>query len=177
MKTLLITLLSLTMLSSTVTNNSIHQFKIKLLDSDKVLDLSQYKGKKILLVNVASKCGYTSQYKDLQALSEQYKGKLVVIGLPCNQFMGQEPGTEEEIGAFCQKNYGVTFPITTKVDVKGKDQHPIYQFLTSKASNQVGDFTVSWNFNKFLVDENGKLIAHFASSVKPLDSDITKLLK
>lgn len=177
MKTLLITLLSLTMLSTTVSNNSLHQFKIKLLHSDEVLDFSSFKGKKILLVNVASKCGYTSQYADLQALSEQYKSKLVVVGLPCNQFMGQEPGTEEEIGAFCQKNYGVTFPITTKIDVKGKNQHPIYNFLTTKSSNQLSDFTVSWNFNKFLVDENGKLIAHFPSSVKPLDKEITNFLK
>ncbi len=174
---LLISIFSFAMITSTVSNNSIHQFKIQLLNSEEVFDLSQFKGKKILLVNVASKCGYTHQYEDLQALSEQYKDKLVVIGFPCNQFLGQEPGSEEEIATFCQKNYGVTFPITTKIDVKGKEQHPIYTFLTSKDQNGLGDFTVSWNFNKFLVDENGKLIAHFDSKVKPLSEEITALLQ
>lgn len=176
MKALLISIFSFAMFTPLVSNNSIHQFKIQLLDSDEVLDLGQFKGKKILFVNVASKCGYTHQYEELQTLSEQYKESLVIIGFPCNQFLGQEPGSEEEIASFCQKNYGVTFPITTKIDVKGKDQHPIYGFLTSKKQNGLGDFTVSWNFNKFLVDENGKLIAHFDSKVKPLNKELTSLL-
>jgi glutathione peroxidase len=124
-------------------------------------------------VNVASKCGYTPQYADLEKLSQTYKDKLVVIGFPCNQFMGQEPGGEDQIAEFCQKNYGVTFPMTTKVDVKGKSQHEIYQWLTQKSLNGKDDYKVSWNFNKFLLDEEGYLIEHFPSGVNPLDEAIT----
>ena len=173
MKILLFVLL-LAIPSTTV--ESIYEFSIEALNSDEEINLSDYKGKKILIVNVASKCGYTYQYEDLQKLYETYQDKLVIIGFPCNQFMGQESGDEITIQEFCRANYGVTFPMTTKIDVKGKDQHPIYKYLTSKSENGLGDFKVGWNFNKFLIDENGKLVAHFDSKVKPLDAEITSLL-
>jgi glutathione peroxidase len=158
-------------------NTSIYDYKIEALNSDEVIDLSAYQGKKMLLVNVASKCGYTPQYEDLQNLYETYQDDLVIIGFPCNQFLFQESGSEEDIAMFCRKNYGVTFPMTTKIKVKGSDKHPIYQWLTSKKLNGVDNYAVSWNFNKFLIDEQGNLIGHFKSSVKPLDEKIVSHLK
>lgn len=155
---------------------TIHKFSIQKLNSDEIIQLSDYKGKKILIVNVASKCGYTPQYEELQKLQDTYQEKLVVIGFPCNQFMNQEAGDEEEIASFCKKNYGVSFPITTKIDVKGKNQHPIYSFLTNQNENGQLNSAVSWNFNKYLLDENGKLIAHFGSGTTPLSKEITDLL-
>ena len=157
-------------------NKSIHDFKIQALDSDELIDFNTFEGKKILIVNVASKCGYTGQYADLEKLYKSYEDQLVIIGLPCNQFLKQEPGSEEEIAQFCSSNYGVTFPMTTKIDVKGKDQHEIYQWLTSKELNGKDDYKVKWNFNKFLIDENGQLIDHFQSKVKPFDEAIVKYL-
>ena len=148
---------------------SIHSFKVKSIDGGQI-DLSKYKGKKIMVVNTASQCGYTPQYASLQKVYSQYKDILVIIGFPCNQFGGQEPGTNAEIVEFCEKNYGVTFPLADKVDVKGADQSSIYQWLTQKAKNGVLDATIGWNFNKFLLDENGKMLAYFPSNVKP-DSD------
>ena len=158
--------------SNIVAAKNFHYFSIPSLDESNTLNMGDYKGKKILVVNVASKCGYTSQYEGLQKLNEQYGDKVQIIGFPCNQFMGQEPGGKEEIAAFCKKNYGVTFPMTTKINVKGSDQHAIYQWLTSKAENQVGDYKVSWNFNKFLIDENGKLITHYSSNVEPMSEEL-----
>jgi glutathione peroxidase len=158
-------------------NSSIHDFSIQALDSDEMINLADYAGKKILIVNVASKCGYTPQYKELQSLYEMYNDKLVIIGFPCNQFMGQEPGNELAIKEFCEKNYGVTFPMTTKIDVSGENQHPIYKWLTEKKRNGVDDYKITWNFNKFLIDENGKLIAYFGTKTKPMDEAITKLLE
>lgn len=175
MKLLLSTLISISMLGATLV--SFHSFSIEGLNKSGKINMKDFAGKKVLIVNVASKCGYTSQYEDLQKLSDKYKEQLVVIGVPCNQFMGQEPGTEEEIVRFCSSTYGVLFPMTTKIDVKGKDQHPLYTWLTNKTENGVGDFTVSWNFNKFLVNEKGELVAHFGSGVKPLSSEITDYLK
>ena len=172
MNFLLILIASLTLTA----NSSIHGFKIRALDSDEIIDFSSYKGKKILLVNVASKCGFTPQYEDLQKLSMQYDDKLVVIGFPCDQFLGQELNTEAEIKNFCTSEFHVTFPMTTVVEVKGENQHPIYEWLTKESLNGKGDFKVSWNFNKFLVDENGKLIEHFPSKVKPMDEAILKYL-
>ncbi len=137
----------------------------------------QYKGKKILIVNTASKCGYTKQYKQLEELYEKYKDKLVVIGFPCNQFLGQEPGTNADIIEFCQKNYGVTFPLSQKIEVKGNQISPIYAWLTEKKQNGVLNASISWNFNKFLLDENGYLLKYFGSSVEPLSSEITKYLE
>lgn len=131
------------------------------------------KGKKVLVVNTASECGYTRQYAQLQELHEQFKDKgLVVIGFPCNDFGGQEPGTEKDIAAFCQKNYGVTFPMMAKVRIKGGDPHPVFQWLTSKEQNGVMDAQVKWNFHKFLIDEEGRLVNALPSGVGPLDEKI-----
>jgi glutathione peroxidase len=149
---------------------------LKLNSSEKIC-LSNYKGKKILLVNVASECGYTKQYADLEKLYLSHKDKLIIIGFPCNQFGGQESGTEADIEKFCSSKYSVTFPLTTKIEVKGDKQHPIYKWLTTKRLNGVNDYSVKWNFNKFLLDENGQLIGYFSSQINPLDSAITNLLK
>ena len=148
--------------------SSIHDLSIPALSGTDTIDLSAYKGKKMLLVNVASKCGYTPQYAGLESLYEAHKDSLVIIGFPCNQFLMQEPGSADEIASFCQINYGVTFPLSAKIDVKGDNQHEIYQWLTQKKLNGVGDYKISWNFNKFLIDENGKLLAYFGSDVEPL---------
>ena len=160
-----------------INNSSIHDYKIKALDSEKVINLADYKGKKILVVNVASKCGYTKQYTDLQKLSVQYDDKLVVLGFPCDQFLGQELDSEAEIKAFCTNEFQVTFPMTTMIEVKGDNQHPIFQWLTQKSMNGIGDYTVGWNFNKFLIDENGQLLEYFPSKVKPMDEEIVKYLR
>jgi glutathione peroxidase len=152
---------------------SIYNISINTLDGKKV-DLNQFKGKKILFVNVASECGFTPQYADLQKLHEQYAEKLVVIGLPCNQFGKQEPGNAMQIQSFCEKNYGVSFIMTEKIDVKGDNQHPIYQWLTSKELNGVASSSVKWNFQKYLVDENGNYIDVFYSITNPLSEKITK---
>ncbi len=153
----------------------LYAVKIQSIEGE-ALDLSTYKGKKILFVNVASECGYTPQYKELQMLQEKYSDKLVVIGVPCNQFGGQEPGTPKEIATFCEKNYGVTFTLTEKVDVKGKEQHPLYQWLTQKSENGMEDSSVKWNFQKYLIDENGNFVTYFKSGVKPMSDEITSLL-
>jgi glutathione peroxidase len=154
---------------TTLSAQSIHGFTVKGIDG-KDIKMSSFKGKKILVVNTASKCGYTPQYESLEKVYEQYKDKLVIIGFPCNQFGGQEPGSNEEIVEFCKKNYGVTFPLADKVDVKGSNTAAIYQWLTQKSKNGILDATISWNFNKFLLDENGKMIAYYPSNVRP-DSD------
>lgn len=155
---------------------SFYDLTINAIDG-KVMNMADYKGKYVLCVNVASKCGYTPQYEDLEKLYEQYQGKLVIVGFPCNQFLGQEPGTSEEIVSFCQKNYGVTFPLTEKIDVKGKNQHGIYQWLTQKSLNGVADGNVKWNFHKFLISPEGEWLAEFPSVVKPLDAELTSLIK
>lgn len=153
-------------------------YDIKINDiTGRELDLKQFKGRKILFVNVASKCGFTGQYKELQELYSTYKDKLVVIGLPCNQFGGQEPGTEEEIQSFCKLNYGVEFPITQKLDVKGENQHPIYQWLTQKSKNGLKNSSVKWNFQKYLIDEEGRFVDFWYSITKPMSSKITKHLQ
>lgn len=153
---------------------SIYQFKVTSIDGG-TIDLKQFKGKKILIVNTASKCGYTPQYAELQQLADRYKDKIVVIGFPANNFGGQEPGSNTDIQQFCQKNYGVTFPLSEKISVKGDNIDPLFQYLTS-AENP--DFTgeIKWNFEKFLIDENGKLIHRFRSKVKPMSEEITKYL-
>lgn len=154
-----------------------HDLSIMNIDGKIKLNMSDYKGKKILCVNVASKCGYTSQYKDLQQLHETMSDKVVIIGFPCNQFGGQEPGTPEEITTFCEKNYKVSFTLTEKIDVKGSDQHPIYKWLTSKELNGKDNYSVKWNFNKFLIDENGALMAYFGSGTNPMSEEIVDLIK
>jgi len=151
--------------------SSVYDFSLTGIDG-KEINLNAFNGKKILFVNVASKCGYTPQYEGLQKLYEQNKEKLVIIGLPCNQFMHQEPGTNEEIQSFCTKNYGVTFPITEKVNVKGDKIHPLYNWLTRKELNGVEDSKVKWNFQKYLIDEEGKLVQVFGSKVEPLSQEI-----
>ena len=161
---------------TTTQAQSIHNFTVKSIDG-KTLNLASFKGKKILIVNTASKCGYTPQYEALEKVYEQYKDKLVIIGFPCNQFGGQEPGSNEEIIAFCKKNYGVSFPLADKIDVKGDNMAPIYQWLTTKSKNGILDASISWNFNKFLIDENGKMIAYFPSNVKPDSETILSYLK
>lgn len=155
--------------------NSIYDIKINAING-KPINLSQYKGKHILFVNVASKCGFTPQYKDLQELYNQYQDKLQIIGVPCNQFGNQEPGNEETITSFCEINYGVTFLITEKVDVKGKNQHPLYTWLTKSINNGVKNSTVKWNFQKYLVNPNGTLIDYYLSTTSPLSSKIIKHL-
>lgn len=172
MKTIIITAL----LSIMLTGSSIYDFKVDGLSGGQI-DFSKYKGKKILIVNTASECGYTPQYEELEKLYEQYKGKLVVIGFPANNFGGQEPGSNEEINAFCKKNYGVTFPMAAKVSVKGEDIHPLFQYLSDEATKMGTPAPViKWNFTKFLVDEKGKLVKVFPSKVKPLSKEITVYL-
>ena len=151
---------------------SIYDFKVEGLEGG-TIDFSKYKGKKILVVNTASKCGYTPQYEGLEKLYEKYKDKLVIIGFPANNFGGQEPGTNSEIKEFCKKNYGVTFPMAAKVSVKGDDTAPIFKWLCNKSENGVLDAEIKWNFGKFLLDENGNLISYFPSKVEPMSEELT----
>ncbi len=156
----------------TTTAKSIYDFKVEGLDGS-TIDFSTFKGKKILIVNTASECGYTRQYEGLQKLYDTYKDKLVIVGFPANNFGGQEPGTNTEIQQFCKKNYGVTFTMASKISVKGDDMAPIYKYLTSKAENGVLDAVVGWNFGKFLLDEKGNLLQYFPSKVEPMSEEIT----
>lgn len=155
---------------------TIYDYKVESLDGGEI-NFADYKGKKILIVNTASECGFTPQYADLEKVYEQYKDKVVIVGFPANNFGGQEPGTNAEIGAFCQKNYGVTFPMAAKVSVKGDDTAPIFKYLTEKELNGVKNTAILWNFTKFLIDENGKLIDTFISTTKPTDDAIVKYFK
>ncbi|MFP4846112.1 glutathione peroxidase [Winogradskyella sp. PE311] len=139
------------------------------------INLADFKGKKILFVNVASKCGFTPQYKELQQLQDTHND-IIVIGVPCNQFGKQEPGNPNEIKEFCEVNYGVSFLITEKIDVKGPNQHPLYEWLTKKATNGKQNSVVKWNFQKYLVDTDGEFIDYFYSITKPTNSRITKYL-
>lgn len=159
------------------TNNekykTLHDFTVTALDGEE-FDLAQLKGKKVLIVNTASKCGFTPQYEGLQELYEKYGGEdFVIIGFPANNFLKQEPGTNEEIREFCSINYGVSFPMMAKISVKGKDIHPVYQWLTRKELNGFKDSKVSWNFQKYMVDENGKLVGMLSPKTKPLSEEIT----
>ena len=154
---------------------SIYDFKVAALDGS-IIDFASFKGKKILLVNTASQCGYTPQYEGLEKLYETYKDKLVIVGFPANNFGQQEPGTNSEIKEFCKKNYGVSFPMAAKVSVKGDDMAAIYQWLTNKSENGVMDAEIKWNFGKFFLDENGNLITYFPSKVTPMSDDITSKL-
>ena len=138
----------------------------------------QLKGKRVLIVNTASRCGFTPQYADLEQLNKEYGGDdFVILGFPCNQFGRQEPGSSGEIATFCEKNYGVSFQMMEKVDVKGADAHPVYQWLSEKARNGVEDHKVAWNFHKFLVDEEGRLVASLRSGVSPLDATVVDFAK
>ena len=152
-----------------------YSFKVKTLEG-KDFDFSSLKGKKVMIVNTASKCGFTPQYEDLEALYRQYKQELEIIGFPANNFLNQEPGSAFEIRQFCTINYDVTFPLMEKISVKGKDMHPVYQWLTSKELNGFEDSNVQWNFQKYLLDENGKLIKVIKPRVKPTDPEILNWL-
>lgn len=180
MKTLtliLATMLTASISSAQTTQKTLHDFTVKTIDG-KDLALNSLKGKKVLVVNTASKCGYTPQYEDLQNLYETYGGEdFTIIGFPANNFMKQEPGSNEEIQEFCRLNYGVTFPMMAKISVKGKDIHPLYQWLTSKDENGVVDAKVKWNFQKFMIDENGKVVDYAAPGVKPFDEKIVNWIK
>lgn len=169
---------SLILISSIAfSQQSIYDFKVKDIDG-KDFDLSSLKGKKVLIVNTASKCGFTPQYKQLEEVYKKYGGdNFTIIGFPANNFGSQEPGTNKEIEEFCEKNYGVTFKMMSKISVKGEDESPVYQWLTSKNKNGVMDSEVKWNFQKYLIDENGKLVNVFYSKVLPDDEQIVSLIK
>jgi glutathione peroxidase len=175
-------LLSVFIINETTINNKDMNTQSALYDisinsiSGEAINFKDFKGKKILFVNTASECGFTGQYEGLEKLYNTYKDKLVVIGVPCNQFGGQEPGTLTEIQTFCKVNYGVTFLLTEKVDVKGENQHPLYAWLTKKELNGVKSSSVKWNFQKYLIDENGDYIDFYYSITKPMSSKITKQL-
>lgn len=167
-------LILLSMWVGSMPPKSVYDFSITTIDG-KVLKLSKFKGKKMLLINTASKCGYTPQYEDLEKLHKQYKDDLVLIGFPAGNFGGQELATNSEIQEFCKANYGVTFLLSEKVSVKGEDINPLFAYLTTEENPDFkGD--IKWNFEKFLIDENGKLIHRFRSAVKPSSGDITKYL-
>ena len=164
-------------MSAVLTGGSIYDFKVKGLEGNEI-DFSTYKGKYIIVVNTASNCGYTPQYEELEQLYKTYKDNLVIVGFPANNFGGQEPGSNAEIKEFCKRNYGVTFPMAEKVSVKGDDIHPLFQFLTEEAKKiETPDPVIKWNFTKFLIDRNGKLLKVFPSKVKPMSEEITGYLK
>ena len=155
----------------------IYQFKVKTLN-DEDFDFSTLKGKKIMIVNTASKCGLTPQYEDLQNLYDTYKNEnLVIVGFPANNFAKQEPGTNAEIAEFCLINYGVTFPMMAKISVKGDDIHPVYQFLTQKSKNGLEDSEVSWNFQKYLINEEGHLVKVISPKTLPTDEEVIGWIK
>ena len=151
--------------------NSIHHFKVENIEGEEI-DFAQFKGKKIIVVNVASECGYTPQYQQLQELYATFKNKLVIVGFPANDFGGQEPGSNAQIQQFCTSVYGVNFPMAAKISIKGPKPHPIYQWLTQKKLNGQIDAEVQWNFCKFLLDENGQLIQYLPSAISPLDEQV-----
>ena len=162
--------------SQTSSSESIYDIQINKLNGES-LDLATYKNKFILFVNVASECGFTGQYEGLQELYDTYQENVMVIGVPCNQFGEQEPGTAEDIKSFCKTNYGVTFVMAEKVDVKGEKQHPLYQWLTDKSKNGKTNTTVKWNFQKYLIGKDGEYVDYYYSITKPLSDKITKHLK
>ncbi|AYA76750.1 glutathione peroxidase [Bacillus sp. Y1] len=157
---------------------TVYQFEAKKINGE-TISLSEYKGEVLLIVNTASNCGFTPQYKELQELYEQYKEKgFTVLGFPCNQFMNQEPGTESDIQSFCEMNFGVTFPLFSKVDVNGKSAHPLFQYLTEEAPGVLGMKAVKWNFTKFLVNRSGEVVERYAPNTNPkeISQDIEKLI-
>jgi len=166
-------LIALPLVVTGTAEKSIYDFSMKSIDGD-TISFSAYRGKVLLLVNVASRCGFTPQYEDLEALYRKYRDQgFEILGFPANNFMGQEPGTDEEIKEFCTLKYGVTFPMFSKISVKGSDQHPLYRYLTSGEANPSTSGEVKWNFQKYLVGRNGKVLAVFVSRVKPLSPELT----
>ena len=175
-KLFILALSAITMAFTTSGTKSLHDFKAKTLEGAE-FNFADLKGKKVLIVNTASECGYTPQYKDLEALYEKYKSKnFVVIGFPCNDFGGQEPGSSKDIKTFCTKNYGVTFQMMDKISVTGDDADPLYRWLSNKSANGVNDKAPNWNFCKYLIDEKGNIVKFFPSKVDPLSAEITSLL-
>jgi len=163
--------------NTTMEKQNIYQFKVEDLEGNE-FDFATLKGKKILVVNTASKCGLTPQYKDLEAIYNQYKDKnFVVVGFPANNFGQQEPGSNKEIGEFCSRNYGVSFPMMSKISVKGKDMNEVYQFLTQKAKNGLQDSEVEWNFQKYLINEKGELEKVISPRILPTDDEIVNWIK
>ena len=163
--------------TATVAKENIYQFKVEDLSGD-TFDFASLKGKKIMIVNTASKCGLTPQYKDLEATYKEYKDKgFVIVGFPANNFASQEPGTNDEIATFCQQNYGVSFPMMDKISVKGDDMNPVYQFLTQKSKNGYKDSEVEWNFQKYLIDEKGELVKVISPKTLPTDPEIVDWIK
>ncbi len=169
MKSILLTLV----LSVMLTGTSVYDFKVPGLDGGEI-NFANFKGKKILIVNTASKCGLTPQYEGLEKLYEKYKDKLVIVGFPANNFKEQEPGSNEEIAEFCKKNYGVTFPMAEKISVKGDDTHELYVWLKAQANEKGFADPVTWNFGKFLVNEKGELVATFSPKTQPMSEEILK---
>ena len=172
-------LFSILMMTLTVfaQDKTIYDFKVTDIDGHP-FDMASLKGKKVLIVNTASKCGFTPQYEGLQELYEKYGGDdFMIIGFPANNFGKQEPGSDEEIANFCQINYGVTFPMMSKISVKGDDQHPLYIWLTSESENGLEDSKVSWNFQKYMIDEEGQLVGHFGPTVKPGSKKMLRWIK
>jgi glutathione peroxidase len=155
----------------TATAGTVYDYTVKTIDG-KDVQLSQFKGKKLLIVNVASECGYTPQYKELEELHKKHGDKVTVLGFPANNFGGQEPGTNEQIATFCEKNFGVTFPMFEKVSVKGDDSAPLYQFLADKTKNGAISDAPTWNFCKYLVDEQGHVVGFYPSKVKPMSDEL-----
>lgn len=155
--------------------SSIYEFKVPSLDGG-TIDFSNYKGKKILIVNTASQCGNTPQYAELEQLSKKYANELVIVGFPANNFGEQEPGSNSEIKSFCQKNYGVTFPMAEKVSVKGDDIHPLFKYLVAEAEKMGEKDPIKWNFTKFLIDENGKLVKVFHNKVLPMSDEVVSAI-
>jgi glutathione peroxidase len=155
----------------TTTAGTVYDYSVKTIDG-KDVQLSQFKGKKLLIVNVASECGYTPQYKELEELHKKHGDKVTVLGFPANNFGGQEPGTNEQIATFCEKNFGVTFPMFEKVSVKGDDSAPLYQFLADKTKNGAISDAPTWNFCKYLVDEQGHVVGFYPSKVKPMSDEL-----
>jgi glutathione peroxidase len=177
MKTFVLSIMFVLITAITFGQSSIYDFKVKDIEGNE-FDMASLKGKKVLIVNTASKCGLTPQYELLQALYDKYGNeKFTIIGFPANNFLGQEPGSNEEIQEFCQKNYGVTFPMMSKISVKGDDMAPIYQWLTQKAKNGVKDSEVSWNFQKYMIDENGHLVDFVSPKTKPDDPKIVSWIQ
>ena len=177
MKKLLILLMTISTTAVMSQTKTLYDFKANTIDG-KEFDFSSLKGKKVLIVNTASKCGYTPQYEQLEELYKKYGGDgFEIIGFPANNFMGQEPGSNDEIAEFCKKNYGVTFTMMEKISVKGSDQHPIYTWLTEEEQNGVSNNKVKWNFQKFLIDENGNLVKSLAPGTSPTDDEVLSWLK
>jgi glutathione peroxidase len=161
-----------------MSDNSIYDFEVERLNGDRG-SLREYEGKVLLIVNTASQCGFTPQFAGLEKLHEKFAGKgLAVLGFPCNQFGNQDPGSNDQIGAFCQKNYGVSFPMHAKIDVNGSDAHPLYRHLTKEKRGLLGTSRIKWNFTKFLIDKHGNVIKRYAPTTKPeeLEQDIEQLL-